>query len=103
MIDVRKVTMHFSVTVEEIEDIKRCLNMLYSTRAGTIPLDREFGLKYDFLGVAMDVAKNEFALEVISKTERYEPRVKVEKIEFSFDESEGRMIPAIYLSMGGEK
>ena len=35
---------------------------------------------------AMDVAKSQFAVEIIDKTDRYEPRATVKDINFSFNE-----------------
>ena len=34
----------------------------------------------------MDVAKSQFAVEIIEKTDRYEPRATVKDINFSFSE-----------------
>ena len=47
---------------------------------------REFGLNTDFVGMPMDVAKSQFAVEIIDKTDRYEPRATVKDINFSFNE-----------------
>ena len=46
----------------------------------------EFGLNTDFVGMPMDVAKSQFAVEIIDKTDRYEPRATVKDINFSFNE-----------------
>ena len=40
----------------------------------------------DFVGMPMDVAKSQFAVEIIDKTDRYEPRATVKDINFSFNE-----------------
>ena len=58
----------------ELEEMRRNLNFLYSTRAGTCPGDRNFGLEQAFESCPANVAKNLFALEVIEKTEAYEGR-----------------------------
>lgn len=84
-------------------DIVRCLNTLYSTRAGSQPMRREFGIDYDgVVGYPLDVAKNKLALEIIEKTEIYEPRVTVTSVEYSGDASEGRLIPIIHIVKAGE-
>ena len=49
----------------ELEEMRRNLNFLYSTRAGTCPRDRNFGLEQAFESCPANVAKNLFALEVI--------------------------------------
>ena len=78
-IDLKNITVAFDYTNGDIADIKRCLECLYQTAEGTCPLDREFGLN-------MDVAKSQFAVEIIDKTDRYEPRATVKDINFSFNE-----------------
>ena len=84
-------------------DIKRCLNYLYSTRAGSQPMDRDFGINYDgVVGKPIEVAKNTLALEIISKTEKYEPRVIVDSVDFSVDELNGQLIPIIHIMKGDE-
>ena len=60
--------------------------MLIPDGRGNVPLDREFGLNTNFVGMPMDVAKSQFAVEIIDKTDRYEPRATVKDINFSFNE-----------------
>ena len=56
-IDLKHITVAFDYASGDIADIKRCLECLYQTAEGTCPLDREFGLNTDFVGMPMDVAK----------------------------------------------
>ena len=87
----------------EDSDIKRCLNYLYSTRAGSQPMDRDFGINYNgVVGMPIEVAKNILALEIISKTEKYEPRVIVDSVDFSVDALNGQLIPIIHIMKGDE-
>lgn len=82
--------------MEEFEDVKRCLETLLSVREGSQPLDREFGINFDeIVGYPAEVAKNMLSLEIIEKTERYEPRVQVESIEFD-SASDGNLIPRVH-------
>lgn len=68
----------------DIERIKRNLNCLYSCVEGTCPGDRSFGLNQDFLSLPLPVVQNKLSLEIIQKTEIYEPLVEVMDIQFSF-------------------
>lgn len=95
-----------SVEIElnsEDEEIIRNLRHLYSTKTGERPLDREFGLDIDLIGLPMDVAENEYAVEIVEKTERYEPRVEVEKVTFKQVSKEGKLIPHIKLKKVGSE
>lgn len=74
--------IQFDFSSPEVEDIQRCLYALYSTHEGSQPLDRELGLNLDFLDYPAAIVKNRYALEVIQKTERYEPRVRVISVTY---------------------
>lgn len=83
-------------TLEEFEDIKMCLQTLFSIRAGSQPLDRDLGIDYDrIVGYPLDVAKNMISLEIIEKAERYEPRVMVDSVEF-LEIADGKLNPHIH-------
>lgn len=89
-IDLNNITVTFDYSDGEVADIKRCLETLYQTAEGTCPLDREFGLNTDFVGMPMDVAKNLFAVEITDKTNRYEPRALIKEIIFEVDDGQLR-------------
>ncbi len=77
-------------------DVLQCLHTLYSTPAGSVTLDRDFGLDISgILDMPMETAKNRYALEVISKTEKYEPRVRISRVKFSSDPETGLIMPKI--------
>ena len=96
-----KVSLEFDFVPEELADIKKCLENLYSTRAGSQPMDRDFGIDYDgIVGLPLEVAKNQLAIEIIDKTERYEPRVVVDSVDCIVDAESGLLMPTIHLVEG---
>lgn len=102
MIDTDAV-MQFDFSSPEVSDIRRCLTMLYTTREGAQPLDRNFGLNRSFMDKPLQVAQNEYALEVVRKTAIYEPRVNVSGVTFESDIKTGRIIPTIHLAKGDDE
>ena len=98
-IDLNHIKVTFDYSDGEADDIKRCLETLYQTPEGTCPLDRDFGLSQELVGLPLDVAQNEFALEIIEKTERYEPRASIKDILFEMNE-EGIMQAEVLLTNG---
>lgn len=97
MIDTSKIMLQFNYESPELTEIRRCLSTLYGTRAGSQPLDRAFGMDWSFLGLPLPAAENAFALEVVEKTERYEPRVQVAEVQFREDTKSGALYPVILL------
>lgn len=80
------------------EDILSCLHCLYSTVEGTQPLDREFGLSIECVDKPLPIAKNLYALDVVEKTEKYEPRVEVTEVTFEVD-GEAILIPHVKVAL----
>ncbi len=101
--EIGNIRLNFTYTDPQIADIKRCLSMLYSTRAGSQPLDRNFGIDYSCLDKPLPVAQNLFTLEVVDKTREYETRAKVDNVTFDFGVVDGKMYPTIYLTRGEEE
>lgn len=81
---------------KEFADVKQCLETLCSIRAGSQPLDRNFGIDYDgVMGYPTNIAENMLSLEIIDKVNTYEPRVEVESVSFKICEN-GRLMPHIH-------
>lgn len=100
MIDISNIKFRFDYDSPEAEDILRCLQTLYSTRKGSQPLDRDFGLDWGFIDKPLPVAQQEFAFEVIKQTRIYEPRVKIQEVTYVINELSGKMEPVIALTKG---
>lgn len=97
-IDASRIELKFTTRNTEIDDIRRCLSTLYSTREGTQPLDRKFGLNADFIGKPIPVAQNLLAFEIIQKTEIYEKRVVVKSVTYNHEAESGKLVPVVHLT-----
>lgn len=89
----------FEITVSNAdggEELVRTLTTLFSTRAGSQPADREFGISWECLDEIPEVAESLFFLEAVKKVGRYEPRAEVSDVTYSYDGGEIR--PHIYLT-----
>lgn len=76
-------------TSEEMKDIIRCQKNLYNIPRGSFPLARDLGLSWDLLSQATPDGENEFAVEVVSQTQKYEPRVVITSCTFEEDPDSG--------------
>ena len=89
-------------TIEILQNVRTIL----STRVGTVPLDRNFGLTWKHIDKPYLVAKALMTVEIIDVIQKYEPRARVESVEF--DESpknamEGLLKPRVIVSIGDEE
>ncbi|NCC16540.1 MAG: lysozyme [Clostridia bacterium] len=79
-------------------DIRRCLTILYGTPVGSVALDREFGLDWNFVDLPTEVAKAKMAAEIIGKTRKYEPRVAVQEVQWETSD-EGELKPKVVIQI----
>lgn len=80
-------------------DVLRCLKVLYGSRVGTLALDREFGIDWNFLDMPLESAKAMISAELIEKTRKYEKRATVEQVSWSGDGLGGQLIPKVVLNL----
>lgn len=84
---------------EEMKDsgrIYRNLTNLFSTRKGTIPINRDFGIDWSILAEPMDELESDFMAEAVAQVAKYVPEVTVEDIEFTYDHANGIAVPTIH-------
>ena len=65
--------------------LDRQLALLLSTREGSMPLDREFGINMDFLDRPPEIAKSLYTAEVAKKVSMFIPSVRVREVKWSQD------------------
>ena len=83
--------------MQDQDEILRCLNTLLTTPAGTVPLDRDFGIDNSLLGYSIDVAQSLLAMEIIDKVAKYEPRASVLEIELE-PNAEGQVTAKVVIT-----
>lgn len=93
---LRNVDINIRGSMSEEEDVLRCLQNLIMTPAGTVPLDRDFGIDNSILGRSLDVAQSLLAVEIIDKVARYEPRASVTEVELSTN-TDGQIIAKVVI------
>lgn len=96
MIDTNKTIISFDYNGTMTDEISRNLSTLYSTVEGSVPLDRSFGLSSEYISYPLPVAENMIALDIVEKTEIYEPRAEVREVTFEHD-IDGQLIPRVLI------
>lgn len=83
------------------EEIYRNLQVLYGTVAGEQALDRDFGIDADIIDTGQESVRALLVAEYVRKTERYEPRAKVARVEWVQGESaaDGNMTPKVVIEL----
>lgn len=81
-------------------EVYRNLQVLYATRAGEQALDREFGIDGTIIDCPQENAQVLLAAEYVRKTEQYEPRACVVRVEWTAGKSQdGNMTPKVVIEL----
>ncbi|MEG1594666.1 MAG: hypothetical protein RR350_09650 [Oscillibacter sp.] len=80
-----------------LAELDRQLALLLSTREGTMPLDREFGLNMDFVDSPPEIAKSLYTAEVTKKVAQFIPTVRVQEITWNRAEG-GQLKPKVVIT-----
>lgn len=79
--------MKFTFTPSEnlqITNIGKCLENILNIPEGSIPLSRGMGLRWTGLSKIPPDMENDVATDIVEKLERYEPRISVKEVTFSY-------------------
>lgn len=72
------------------------IRTLLATRKGSVPLDRNFGVDWDYVDLPMPEVMPRMVAEIGGQLEKYVPRIRVKDISFSSNEVvEGNLLPCV--------
>ena len=94
-IEILPGTAHDDVRTE----IYNNLQVLYATQAGELALDRDYGIDGLSIGYPQEHAKAMLTAEYVRKTQRYEPRARVSKVEWKSDPISGSITPKVVIEL----
>ena len=80
-----------------LAELDRQLALLPSTPAGTMPLDREFGIQMDHVDKPPEVVKSLYTAEVTKKVPQFIPRVRVYEVTWSYG-GQGHIKPKVVIA-----
>lgn len=80
-----------STLMEIIQNVRQII----STIAGTVPMDRDFGLSPDYLDMPINQARGYIADDIVTKIKKYEPRAEVVEVLFTGDALTGQTKPTV--------
>lgn len=86
---------------EVINKYQEQLTVLCSTIAGTVPLDREFGIDAACLSQSAEVAEALLSVEIMEKVEKYIPKLVVNSVDFEYT-TDGKLTPIISVGYNDE-
>ena len=79
----------------EVEEIIQNVRTILTTRRGSVPLDRAFGIDTALIDLPVTAIKGRLTTEIIEAVERFEPRVEVKEVKFTGDAADGAVYPVV--------
>ena len=80
-------------------EILQNVRTILTTTKYSVPMDREFGLSVTMLDDPTPIAQAKLTAEIISAVNRWEPRVKVTKVTFEVDDTQGILRPKVQVKI----
>lgn len=107
--------MRYTVTLDpdvdfapstEVREILQNVRTILSTRKGSVPLDRDFGLTWEHIDKPLPTAQMMIRSEIVDAVETYEPRARVVSIDFDSTETDyidGILKPRVTVAIGDDE
>lgn len=89
--------LEYTFQDDKLADLDRQLALLLSTPAGTMPLDREFGIQMNFVDKPPEVVKSLYTAEVTKKVPQFIPWVRVYETTWEYGE-QGHIKPKVVIT-----
>ena len=94
-IDINSLSPGITFGTKGIQNVLLCVKTILTTRKGTVPLDREFGLTFEYLDDPMPVARAKLEQEIWLGIKKWEPRAILKRITFEADVMNGKLYPHV--------
>lgn len=95
--------MKFDILFElEEERLRQEIELLLSTRAGSVPIDRDYGIDWQCLDAPPEVGESLFYQELLQKTEKYVPDIRIKGVDFVHNQEKGEMAVKINCERRGD-
>jgi len=78
-----------------IQEVMQNVKLLIMTRKGTQPLDRDFGISFDFIDSPTLQVKAKVEQEIFMALRKYEPRAVLKQITWDSDPMSGTFRPNV--------
>ena len=83
----------------EVQEVMQNVKLIIMTRKGTQPLDRNFGISYDFVDSPMLRVRAMAEQEIFMALRKYEPRAVLKQITWNSDPVSGSVKPNVSIQV----
>ncbi|MDR1248906.1 MAG: hypothetical protein LBK63_06350 [Treponema sp.] len=95
MVKIEGLPANFTYGLTGVMEVMQNVRTILTTRRGTVPLDRDFGISFEFLDSPINTARAKAEQEIFLQLKKYELRVILKQIIWNTDALSGRISPAV--------
>jgi len=95
MVTVENLPATITYGLTGMPEVMQNVRTILTTRRGTVPLDRGFGISFDFLDSPINTARAKAEQEIFLQLKKYEPRAILKQIVWGADLNLGQIYPKV--------
>jgi phage baseplate assembly protein W len=95
MIKIESLPTNVTYGLTGISEIMQNVRTVLTTPRGTVPLDRDFGISFEFLDSPINITRAKAEQEIFLKLRKYEPRAILKQIMWETDATSGQISPSV--------
>ncbi|MDR1902915.1 MAG: hypothetical protein LBQ88_11615 [Treponema sp.] len=95
MITVESLPANVTYGLSGGPEVMQNVRTILTTRRGTVPLDRDFGISFEFLDSPINTIRAKAEQEIFLQLKKYEPRAILKQIIWETDVISGQISPSV--------
>ena len=95
MVTVESLPTQVTYGLSGVPEVMQNVRTILTTRRGTVPLDRNFGISFEFLDSPINLTRAKAEQEIFLQLKKYEPRVVLKQIEWKANVLSGQIWPTV--------
>ncbi|MDR0663707.1 MAG: hypothetical protein LBF80_06490 [Spirochaetaceae bacterium] len=95
MIKIESLPANVTYGLSGASEIMQNVRTILTTRRGTVPLNRDFGISFEFLDSPINTTRAKAEQEIFLQLKKYEPRAILKQIMWETDIISGQISPSV--------
>jgi phage baseplate assembly protein W len=95
MVKIESLPANVMYGLSGVPEVMQNVRTILTTRRGTVPLDRDFGISFDFLDSPINTTRAKAEQEIFLQLKKYEPRAILKQIIWETDAISGQISPSV--------
>jgi phage baseplate assembly protein W len=93
MVKIESLPANVTYGLSGVPEVMQNVRTILTTRRGTVPLDRDFGISFDFLDSPINTTRAKAEQEIFLQLKKYEPRAILKQIVWETES--GQISPSV--------